>query len=61
MRNAAVDAEEDAGEPPGSRVRAEDIEEELIVSEWPGSCEARSVASIEMKDGDDDKDASANG
>ena len=39
----------------------QNIEEELIVSEWPDPAEARSVTSIEMKDSDDDKDASANG
>jgi segregation and condensation protein B len=59
------DIPEDATDPaePAVLVTEEsgEFDEELIVSEWPDPADARSVASIEMLDDDDDKDASANG
>ena len=43
-------------------LEAEDAgEEELLVSEWPDPVESTGVATLETHDGNDDKDASANG
>jgi hypothetical protein len=39
----------------------DDGDEELLVSEWPDPVESTGIATLEMRDGDDDKDASANG
>ncbi len=39
----------------------DDDEEELVVSEWPDPVESTGVATLETRDGSDDKDASAGG
>lgn len=56
-----IAAENDAGAPELPAEEPAEFDEELIVSEWPDPADARSVASLEMRDEDDDKDASANG
>ncbi len=38
-----------------------DVEEQLVVSEWPDPNKPAVIASLESGDADDDKDASANG
>lgn len=38
-----------------------DVEEQLVVSEWPDPSEPSVIASLESDEADDDKDASANG
>ena len=38
-----------------------EFDEELVVSEWPDPADSTPVASLETREGDDDKDASANG
>jgi segregation and condensation protein B len=38
-----------------------DVEEQLVVSEWPDPSEPSVIASLESGEADDDKDASANG
>ena len=36
-------------------------DDELVVSEWPDPADARAIATLETRDGDDDRDASAGG
>ena len=38
-----------------------DVEEQLVVSEWPDPSEPSVIASLDSGEADDDKDASANG
>jgi segregation and condensation protein B len=44
-----------------SAVEAPEDEEQLVVSEWPDPNKPTAVASLETREADDDKDASANG
>lgn len=61
------DLTEDPDAPPDVPVLYPEIEaenageEELLVSEWPDPVESTGVATLETHDGNDDKDASANG
>ena len=65
-----VEAQEPQPEEPVSEVRPEpdellpdiaDVEEQLVVSEWPDPNKPAVIASLDSGESDDDKDASANG
>ena len=44
-----------------SAIESPDDEEQLVVSEWPDPNKPTAIASLETREADDDKDASANG
>ena len=44
-----------------SGIESPDDEEQLVVSEWPDPNKPTAIASLETREADDDKDASANG
>jgi segregation and condensation protein B len=52
---------EDVVEPEEALPQIADVEEQLVVSEWPDPNKPVVVASLDTGDNDDDKDASANG
>ena len=43
------------------REESPDDEEQLVVSEWPDPNKPTAITSLETREADDDKDASANG
>lgn len=48
-------------EEPEAREESPDDEEQLVVSEWPDPNKPTAITSLETREADDDKDASANG
>ena len=60
LASVAADDEE-AAEPEQALPEIADVEEQLVVSEWPDPNKPVVVASLDTGDNDDDKDASANG
>lgn len=48
-------------EPEAGEEESQDDEEQLVVSEWPDPNKSTAITSLETREADDDKDASANG
>lgn len=60
----AAEPEEGDGEAPPEEAAASTEapgDDELVVSEWPDPADAGAIATLETRDGDDDRDASAGG
>lgn len=53
--------DEDVSEPEEPLPEIADVEEQLVVSEWPDPSKPTVIASLETGDADDDEDASASG
>ena len=60
---AAEPEEGDGDAPPEEAAASAEApgDDELVVSEWPDPADARAIATLETRDGDDDRDASAGG
>ncbi len=59
--SAAESAADPDTDPEESLAEIADVEEQLVVSEWPDPNKPTVIASLEPGEGDDDKDASASG